>query len=95
MLCKPVITLTKKVLFLTPLLTLFVLWSLDIHAENNLNIQKLGALNTSDFAHIPLISQGGVIDVNKLDAVLGDMGLNLTEEEIKDLKRNLPTGGEH
>nr|XP_044601470.1 EF-hand calcium-binding domain-containing protein 13 isoform X5 [Equus asinus] len=34
---------------------------------------------------------GGVIDVNKLDAVLGNMGLNLTEEEIKDLKRNLPT----
>nr|XP_023508059.1 EF-hand calcium-binding domain-containing protein 3 isoform X13 [Equus caballus] len=37
---------------------------------------------------------GGVIDVNKLDAVLGDMGLNLTEEEIKDLKRNLPTGAD-
>ncbi|XP_059005623.1 uncharacterized protein LOC131816701 [Mustela lutreola] len=34
--------------------------------------------------------RGGMVDVNKLDTVLGNMGMNLTEEELKDLTQNLP-----
>ncbi|XP_059005624.1 uncharacterized protein LOC131816702 [Mustela lutreola] len=34
---------------------------------------------------------GGVVNVNKLDSVLRTMGWKLTEDEIKDLKCNLPT----
>lgn len=33
---------------------------------------------------------GGMVDVNKLDTVLGSMGMSLTEEELKDLTQNLP-----
>uniref|UniRef100_M3XVI9 Uncharacterized protein n=1 Tax=Mustela putorius furo TaxID=9669 RepID=M3XVI9_MUSPF len=39
--------------------------------------------------------RGGVVNVNKLDSVLRTMGWKLTEDEIKDLKCNLPTDGEH
>nr|XP_051681032.1 EF-hand calcium-binding domain-containing protein 13 isoform X25 [Oryctolagus cuniculus]XP_051681033.1 EF-hand calcium-binding domain-containing protein 13 isoform X26 [Oryctolagus cuniculus] len=34
---------------------------------------------------------GGFINVNKLDSVVKNMGCKLSEEEIKDLKCNLPT----
>ncbi|XP_040325185.1 uncharacterized protein LOC121026385 isoform X4 [Herpailurus yagouaroundi] len=34
---------------------------------------------------------GGVVNANKLDSVLKTMGWKLTEDEIKDLKCNLPT----
>nr|XP_025745851.1 uncharacterized protein LOC112837631 [Callorhinus ursinus] len=34
--------------------------------------------------------KGGMVDVNKLDIVLGNMGMSLTEEELKDLTQNLP-----
>uniref|UniRef100_M3Z6U6 Uncharacterized protein n=1 Tax=Mustela putorius furo TaxID=9669 RepID=M3Z6U6_MUSPF len=34
--------------------------------------------------------RGGMVDVNKLDTVLGNMGMSLTEEELKDLTQNLP-----
>nr|XP_054367136.1 EF-hand calcium-binding domain-containing protein 13 [Mirounga angustirostris] len=34
---------------------------------------------------------GGIVNVNKLDSVLKTMGWKLTEDEIKDLKCNLPT----
>nr|XP_058140992.1 uncharacterized protein LOC111760565 [Dasypus novemcinctus] len=37
--------------------------------------------------------KGGTIDVNKLDSVLGNMGFNLTEKEMNDLKSNLPING--
>lgn len=30
-----------------------------------------------------------------MDTVLGNMGMNLTEEELKDLTQNLPSDGEH
>ncbi|KAF3815451.1 hypothetical protein GH733_016546, partial [Mirounga leonina] len=36
---------------------------------------------------------GGIVNVNKLDSVLKTMGWKLTEDEIKDLKCNLPTDG--
>lgn len=39
--------------------------------------------------------QGGIVNVNKLDSVLKTMGWKLTEDEIKDLKCNLPADGEH
>ncbi|KAM8944228.1 uncharacterized protein AAEQ78_013127 isoform 2-T4 [Lycaon pictus] len=35
-----------------------------------------------------------MVDVNKLDTVLGSMGMSLTEEELKDLTQNLPENGE-
>ncbi|XP_053067933.1 uncharacterized protein LOC106978664 isoform X5 [Acinonyx jubatus] len=34
---------------------------------------------------------GGIVNANKLDSVLKTMGWKLTEDEIKDLKCNLPT----
>ncbi|XP_048068603.2 EF-hand calcium-binding domain-containing protein 3 [Ursus arctos] len=34
--------------------------------------------------------RGGMVDVNKLDTVLGNMGMSLTEEELRDLTQNLP-----
>lgn len=36
-----------------------------------------------------------MVDVNKLDIVLGNMGMSLTEEELKDLTQNLPENGNH
>ncbi|XP_048223219.1 uncharacterized protein LOC125366510 isoform X2 [Perognathus longimembris pacificus] len=33
---------------------------------------------------------GGLADVKKIDSILGNMGWKLTEEEIKDLRHNLP-----
>lgn len=41
------------------------------------------------------LSQGGMVDVNKLDTVLGNMGMSLTEEELKELTQNLPENGKH
>ncbi|XP_020922452.1 uncharacterized protein LOC106504254 [Sus scrofa] len=35
--------------------------------------------------------KGGKIDSSKVDTVLGNMGMNLTEEELKDLTQNLPS----
>ncbi|XP_073739196.1 EF-hand calcium-binding domain-containing protein 3 isoform X5 [Callorhinus ursinus] len=34
--------------------------------------------------------KGGKIDSNKVDAVLGNMGMDLTEKELKDITQNLP-----
>lgn len=34
------------------------------------------------------------IDVSQLDTVLGNMGMHLTEEELKDLAQSLPVDGE-
>ena len=41
------------------------------------------------------LSQGGMVNVNKLDTVLGNMGMSLTEEELRDLTQNLPENGKH
>ncbi|XP_027631789.1 uncharacterized protein LOC102485237 [Tupaia chinensis] len=38
--------------------------------------------------------KGGMIDVNKLDTVLRNMGISLTEKELKDLIQNLPVGAD-
>ncbi|KAM9596227.1 EF-hand calcium-binding domain-containing protein 13 [Trichechus inunguis] len=39
--------------------------------------------------------KGGKIDTSKMDTVLGNMGMNLTETELKDLTQSLPVDGEH
>ena len=39
-------------------------------------------------------SRGGIVDVSKLDTVLENMGMNLTEKELKDLTQSLQTDGE-
>lgn len=41
------------------------------------------------------LSIGGKIDSSKVDAVLGNMGMDLTEKELKDVTQNLPVDGEH
>lgn len=40
-------------------------------------------------------SQGEIIDVDKMDSPLQTMGMNLSEEEINDLTRDLPADGEY
>ncbi|XP_053426750.1 EF-hand calcium-binding domain-containing protein 13-like [Nycticebus coucang] len=39
--------------------------------------------------------KGGIFDVNKMDAFLENIGMNLTENEISDLTQDLPVDGEH
>ncbi|XP_057570750.1 uncharacterized protein LOC130839942 isoform X3 [Hippopotamus amphibius kiboko] len=38
--------------------------------------------------------RGGTVDVHKLDTVLGNMGISLTEKELKDLTQNLPVNAD-
>ncbi|XP_039106567.1 uncharacterized protein LOC120244243 [Hyaena hyaena] len=38
--------------------------------------------------------RGGMVDVNKLDTLLRNMGMSLTEERLKDLTQNLPVNAD-
>lgn len=38
--------------------------------------------------------QGGKVDVNNNDTILDNMGIELTEVELKDLQEALPVDGE-
>lgn len=51
-------------------------------------------LGTLPFAYTSL-SIRREIDSRKMDTDLKNMGMNLTEKELKDLTQNLPIEGEH
>ena len=42
-----------------------------------------------------LLSEGGNVDINKLDQVLENLGIGLTDREIEELLTNLPIDGEN
>lgn len=42
-----------------------------------------------------LHSLGGKVDVNNLNTVLGNMGVKLSNMELRDLNQSIHVGGEH